>query len=69
MNSEQKQPRSLRDIELAVEAEGREWMRQRLEQELQKEADLHGGFFPPQRPTRRTSARASDADAHRRRGC
>jgi hypothetical protein len=68
MNSEQRQARSLREIELTVEAEGREWMRQRLQQELQKEADLHGGVFPPERPTRRTSARAPDADAHRRRG-
>ena len=53
MSSELKRPRSLLEIELAVEAEGREWMRQRLQEELQKEADLHGGVFPPQRPTRR----------------
>ena len=68
MNSEHQPARSLREIELAVEAEGREWMRQRLQQELQKEADLHGGVFPPERPMRRTSARATDADAHCRRG-
>lgn len=67
MSSEPKQPRSLRDIELAVEAEGREWMRQRLQQELQKEADLHGGVFPPQQSARRASAKAQDAHAHRRR--
>jgi len=67
MSSELKRPRSLLEIELAVEAEGREWMRQRLQQELQKEADLHGGVFPPQRPTRRASAKTRDADAHRRR--
>jgi hypothetical protein len=67
MSSESKQPRSLREIELAVEAEGREWTRQRLEQELQKEADLNGGVFPPQRPIRRASAKAQDADTHRRR--
>jgi len=48
MNSEYQPPRSLREIEMAVEAEGREWTRKRLEQELQKEADLHGGVFPPQ---------------------
>ncbi len=46
MNFEPEQPRSLREIELAVEAEGREWTRQRLQQELQKEADRHGGVFP-----------------------
>ena len=67
MSSEPTLPRSLREIELAVEAEGREWMRQRLEQELQKEADQHGGVFPPQRPTRRASAKAQDANTHRRR--
>lgn len=67
MSSEPKQPRSLREIELAVEAEGREWMRQRLQQELQKEADLHGGVFPPQQPTGRASAKAPDATTHRRR--
>ena len=67
MSSEPKPPRSLREIELAVEAEGREWTRQRLQQELQKEADLHGGVFPPQRPTRRASAQAQDANTHRRR--
>jgi len=67
MSSESKQPRSLREIEMAVEAEGREWTRQRLEQELQKEADLNGGVFPPQRPIRGASAKAQDADTHRRR--
>jgi len=68
MNSEPQRPRSLREIELAVEAEGREWMRQRLQQELQKEADLYGGVFPPQRATRCASAEAHDADADRSRG-
>lgn len=61
MNSEQSAPRSLREIELAVEAEGREWMRQRLQQELQKEADLQGGVFPPQRSARSASSPATDA--------
>jgi hypothetical protein len=68
MNSEHQPPRSLREIELAVEAEGREWMCKRLQQELQKEADLHGGVFPPQRSTRRASAQAQDADKNRSRG-
>ena len=40
--------RSLREIELEVEAEGREWMRQRLEEKLQREADRDGAVFPPQ---------------------
>lgn len=40
-------PRSLRDMELEVEAEGREWMRRRLEEKLQTEASRHGGVPPP----------------------
>jgi hypothetical protein len=65
MNSEYQLPRPLPEIELAVEAEGREWMRQRLEQELLREADLHGGAFPPKRSARRASAKAQDADSDR----
>jgi hypothetical protein len=45
------QPRrkfSLREIELEVEAEGREWMRRRLEEKLQREADRESAVFPPQ---------------------
>jgi hypothetical protein len=68
MNTEQTRPRSLREIEMEVEAEGREWTRQRLQQRLQAEADRHGGVFPPQRPAAGTSTQAPDADAHRRRG-
>lgn len=68
MNSHQASPRSLREIELAVEAEGREWMRKRLQQELQKEADLHGGVFPPKPSRPGASAQAQDADAHGMRG-
>jgi hypothetical protein len=67
MNSEHQPARSLREIEMAVEAEGREWMRQRLQHELQKEADLQGGVFPPKRPTSRASAKAHDAAARRTR--
>ena len=47
MNTEQTRPRSLREIEMEVEAEGREWTRQRLQQRLQAEADRQGGVFPP----------------------
>ena len=47
MKSEnQAHTRSLRDIELEVEAEGREWTRRRLEEKLQQEADATAGFFP-----------------------
>jgi len=47
MNSDKPAVRSLRDIELEVLEEGREWMRRRLEQRLQQEADRQGGVFPP----------------------
>ena len=39
----------LREIELEVEAQGREWMRQRLQERLQAEADRVGSVFPPKR--------------------
>ena len=68
MNTEQTRPRSLREIEMEVEAEGREWTRQRLQQRLQAEADRQGGVFPPQRSARAASAQPPDADAHGRRG-
>jgi len=67
MNSEQMRPRFLREIEMEVEAEGREWTRQRLQQRLQEEADRHGEVFLPQRPAAVASATPSDAIAHRRR--
>ena len=68
MNTEQTRPQSLREIEMEVEAEGREWTRQRLQQRLQAEADRRGGVFPPQRPASGASAQPPDATAHRRRG-
>ena len=37
---------SLEEIELEVEAEGREWTRRRLQERLQQYADTHGAFFP-----------------------
>lgn len=40
----------LEEIELEVEAEGREWMRQRLQERLPQLAEQHGEVFPPQRP-------------------
>ncbi len=41
--------RPLREIELEVEAEMREWGRQRLEPKLQQQAGQHGRVFPPKR--------------------
>ena len=58
MCSEADVPRSLREMELEVEAEGREWMRRRLEEKLQVEADRHGGVFPPARTQGVASAAA-----------
>lgn len=59
--------RSLREIEAEVLAEGQEWMRQRLQQKLQREVDLHGRVFPPQRPAPLARQSATDAPAHQRR--
>jgi hypothetical protein len=67
--SDQAQPkRSLREIELEVEAEGREWTRRRLEERLQQEADRDGKVFPPQRSRSPASADRMDGVKHRRRG-
>jgi hypothetical protein len=68
MNSENKPVRSLREIEMAVLEEGREWTRRRLEQKLQEEANRHGGVFPPQRRKSPSLAATDDASAQRRRG-
>ena len=67
MKSDAKQSGSLREIELEVLAEGREWTRRRLEQRLQQEADRQGGVFPPQRTEGTSSAKKAAAAAHRRR--
>ena len=61
---------SLRELELEVEAEGREWMRRRLEEKLQAQANRHGGVFPPQRTPGTASAPGADASTHGlREGC
>jgi len=66
MISDNDRPRSLREIELEVLEEGREWTRRRLEQRLQEEADRQGGVFPPQPPQDPSPAKA-DHDAEKRR--
>jgi hypothetical protein len=69
MNSEQSgRARSLREIELEVEAEGREWTRRRLQQRLQEEVERHGEVFPPQRSKADSLATPRDANAQRRGG-
>ena len=68
MNLDKKPERSLREIEMEVLEEGREWTRRRLEQRLQEEANRHGGVFPPQRKKGAPSQAPTDAPAQRRRG-
>jgi hypothetical protein len=67
MTSDANTGRSLRDIELEVLEEGREWTRRRLEQRLQEEADRQGGIFPPQHEKGTSPAKAVDGTANRRR--
>ena len=64
MKTEPGGPRPLREIEMEVEAEGREWTRQRLQQRLQEEAGRHGEVFPPQRPAADSPPHPPDATAH-----
>jgi AraC-like DNA-binding protein len=49
MNPQPERPRTVRKIEMEVEAEAREWTRKRLQQRLQQEADRQGGILPPTR--------------------
>ena len=64
MSPEGSRPRTLRELELEVEAEGREWMRRRLAERVQAEADRYGGVFPPERPQSLASPTAADAVAY-----
>lgn len=68
MNSDEVPFRSLRELEEEVLAEGREWMRKRLEQKLQEQAAGHGEVFPPEPKAAVAPAQPPDADAHRGRG-
>lgn len=61
MNSEAGANNSLRELEQEVEAEGREWMRQRLEARLQQRVEKDGAIFPPQRLQGTASAPGDDA--------
>jgi hypothetical protein len=65
MTSDNPESKSLREIELEVLEEGREWTRRRLEQRLQQEADRQGGVFPPQRSKGTPSAKRADGTSHR----
>ena len=65
MTSDNERPQSLREIEMEVLEEGREWTRRRLEQKLQEEANRQGGVFPPQRQKGSPPAKAIDESAKR----
>ncbi len=65
MNSDKPAAQSLRDIELEVLEEGREWTRRRLEQRLQQEAARQGGVFPPERAKGPSPAKRADAATQR----
>ena len=58
---------SLRELELEVEAEMREWGRKRLQEKLQEQADRHGRVFPPEPPPDVARPPTDDAAAHQRR--
>lgn len=67
-DSETGRCRSLREIEAEVEAEMREWGRQRLREKLQAQADQHGRVFPPERPPDSAVSPADARTADHRRG-
>ena len=67
-SSETGQCRSLREIEMEVEAEMRAWGRQRLQEKLQAQADQHGRVFPPRLPPDVARPPATPDPAHHRRG-
>jgi len=67
MSEQPQRKRSLREMELEVEAEGREWMRQRLEEKLQTEAKRESAVFPPQPKKSPAPAPKGTAAKNRRR--
>jgi hypothetical protein len=64
MNEPDKQFRSLSEMEEAVLAEGQEWMRQRLQQNLQEQANQIGAPFPPGQSSAGSSAETKTHAAH-----
>lgn len=67
MSDQPPRKRTLREMELEVEAEGREWMRQRLEEKLQREAEREKPIFPPQPKKGAASATTGAALKNQRR--
>ncbi|HKI70719.1 MAG TPA: hypothetical protein VKA67_14120 [Verrucomicrobiae bacterium] len=69
MNSDTSARNALREMELEVEADGREWMRKRLQERLQAQVEEQGAIFPPERKKSASSAAGNNAVANRiRRG-
>jgi hypothetical protein len=66
MQEQQEPEPTLAEIEEEVLAEGREWMRQRLQQKLQERADRIGQSFSPRDRTAGASS-TSQADAGKQR--
>lgn len=55
---------ALREMELEVEAEGREWIWQRPQQKLQAQVEAHGAIFPPERKQGAAPKTPNDAVGH-----
>jgi hypothetical protein len=69
MPKEPEREPTLAEIEEEVLVEGREWMRQRLQQKLQERADRISQSFSPQgRTTGALSKKKADAPKQRGRG-
>jgi len=54
----------LAEAELEVLEEGREWMRQRLEKKLQRQADRQGVISPPEQPSAAGGQASGDSDSN-----
>jgi hypothetical protein len=67
MNQDSEREPTMSEIEEEVLAEGREWMRQRLQQKLQARADRISQSFSPRGATARASAEKK-VDAGKQRG-
>jgi hypothetical protein len=68
MNQDSEREPTLSEIEEEVLAEGREWMRQRLEQKLQARADRISQSFSPRGATAGSPAEKKADAAKQRRG-
>jgi hypothetical protein len=67
MNQDSEREPTLGEIELEVLAEGREWMRQRLQQKLQERAERISRSFSP-RGAKAGSTAEKKVDASQQRG-